>query len=113
MNGKEITIQQNNGLLNAMSELVSKMPLDDVKTQFNAKTGTASITGHRNGIQYTTTLSVHPEGVIQTNAMFNKDMSRDALEMQIKKLKKDGYKQTEIAEMLGISQPTVSNYLRR
>ena len=113
MNGKEITIQQNNGLLNAMSELVSKMPLDDVKTQFNAKTGTASITGHRNGIQYTTTLSGHPEGVIQTNAMFNKDMSRDALEMLIKKLKKDGYKQTEIAEMLGISQPTVSNYLRR
>ena len=113
MNGKEITIQQNNGLLNAMSELVSKMPLDDVKTQFNAKTGTASITGHRNGIQYTTTLSVHPEGVIQTNAMFNKDMSREALEMQIKKLKKDGYKHTEIAEMLGISQPTVSNYLRR
>ena len=113
MNGNEITIKYNNNLLNAVNELVGNIPLEDVKTQFNSKTGTASITGHRNGIQYTTTLSSQPEGVIQTNSMFNKNMGKDALEIQIKKLKKEGYKQTEIAEMLGISQPTVSNYLRK
>lgn len=113
MNGNEITIKQNNNLLAAINELVGNVPLSDIKTHYNAKTGTASVTGHRNGIQYTTTLSSHPEGVIQTNSMFNKDVGRDALELQIKKLKKEGYKQTEIAEMLGISQPTVSNYLRR
>lgn len=113
MNGNEITIKQNNNLLNAVNELVGNLPLDDVKTQYNSKTGTASITGHRNGIQYTTTLSGQPEGVIQTNSMFSKNMGKDALEVQIKKLKKEGFKQAEIAKMLGISQPTVSNYLRR
>jgi len=33
--------------------------------------------------------------------------------LNIKQLKQEGYTQTEIASMLGISQPTVSNYLRR
>ena len=113
MYGNEITLKQNTNILDAVNNLVGNLPLDDVKTQYNAKTGTASITGHRNGIQYTTTLSAQPEGVIQTNSMFAKNMGQDALENQIKKLKKEGYKQTEIAEMLGISQPTVSNYLRR
>jgi len=38
---------------------------------------------------------------------------RDAMALNIKQLKQEGYTQTEIASMLGISQPTVSNYLRR
>lgn len=113
MNGQEITIKQSNNLLNAINELVGSLSLVDVKTQYNSKTGTASITGHSNGIQYTTTLSAQSEGIIQTNSMFNKNMGKDALENQIKKLKAEGFKQTEIAEMLGISQPTVSNYLRK
>lgn len=109
----EIDIKLNNKLIEAVNSLVNNSTLEDIQTHFNAKTGTASITGHRNGIQYTTTLSSQPEGVIQSNSMFNKNLGKDALEIQIKKLKRDGYKQIEIAEMLGISQPTVSNYLRR
>lgn len=97
----------------AFSELMKNIPLKDVKAQFNSKAGTASVTGHLNGIQYTTTLSRQPGGVIQTKSSFDKGMGRDALKNQIKQLKKEGYKQSEIAGMLGISQPTVSNYLKK
>ena len=113
MSGKELILEPNNRLFNAMNRLVEDIALDEVKTYYNAKTGTASVTGHRDGIQYTTTLSKHSEGVIKTDSMFSLNMGREALGMQIKKLKKEGYKQSEIAAMLGISQPTVSNYLRR
>ena len=113
MSNNEIITDSNNSLLSAINELICSIPLDDVKTSFNAKTGTASITGHRNGVQYTTTLSKKKGGLIRKDSMFYKDMGRDALADQIKELKNDGYKQTEIADMLGVSQPTVSKYLRR
>lgn len=106
-------VKRNNSLFAAMNDLVSSIPLDDVKATYNTKTGTASVTGHRNGIQYMTTLSGEADGIIKTDSMFNKNMGRNALSDQIKKLSKDGYKQGEIANMLGVSQPTVSNYLRR
>ena len=67
----------------------------------------------RSECQYSTTLSRYQDGVIQTNTMFRKDMGRDAMALNIKQIKQEGYTQTEIASMLGISQPSVSNYLRR
>lgn len=108
----EITKGKN--ILSVMSELVNGIGLENVKTSFNSKTGTASITGIRDGIQYTTTLKTQKNGIIQTSSQFDvENISKKALKMQIKDLKKQGYKQREIAEMLGISQPTVSNYLRK
>lgn len=41
------------------------------------------------------------------------NLSRDALKSQIKDLKKQGFKQQQIADMLNISQATVSNYLKK
>lgn len=106
-------LKRSNSLLAAVNDLVISIPLNDVKATYNTKTGTASVTGHRDGIQYMTTLSGEAGGIIKTDSMFNKNMGRNALSDQIKKLSKDGYKQSEIANMLGVSQPTVSNYLRR
>lgn len=65
--------------------MISKIPLSEDKSQINTKVGTVSITGHRNGIQYITTLSKQPAGVIQTSSMLKK-MGTNALENQIKNL---------------------------
>ena len=107
-------IVENKNLLDAISDLIKDVGLENVKTNFNSKTGTASVTGNRDGFQYTTTLKRQKNGIIQTSSQFDvENMTKNALEMQIKELKRQGYKQREIAEMLGISQPTVSNYLRK
>lgn len=105
--------KQPQNILAAINDLVSNFELNDVKTNFNSKTGTASVTGNRNGIQYTTTLKKQLNGVTQTTSQLATNLSRDALKSQIKDLKKQGFKQQQIADMLNISQATVSNYLKK
>lgn len=109
----EITKQSQENVLLAINNLVKNVGLNDVKTSFNSKTGTASVTGNRNGIQYTTTLKKQQNGITQTSSQFNINISKDALKNQIKDLNKQGFKQQQIADMLNISQPTVSNYIKK
>ena len=109
----EMGLNDNNRLLSIISDFVNIIQLDDVQTSYDSKTGTASIIGHKDGIRYTTTLSMEDNGAPQNNIKPSKEMGKDALCKQIKSLKKGGYKQSEIAKMLGVSQPTVSNYLRK
>lgn len=45
--------------------------------------------------------------------MLKKNLGKDGLKKQIKELKYQRYKQQEIADMLGVSQSTVSNYLKK
>ena len=104
--------KKKNNIMEAIKCLVSDIGLDEVKTTFDSKTKTASVVGNKNGIQYTTTLTEHKSGSIQTNSMFEKNLGKDVLKKQIKKLKQQGYKQQKIADMLGVSQSTVSNYLK-
>lgn len=108
----EIIKKQQQNVLSAMNEVVSNIGLDDAKVSYNAKTGTASVTGVRNGIQYTTTLKRQQHGVVQINSHFDTNIGREGLISQVKELRKQGYKQQQIAEMLGISQTTVHNYLK-
>lgn len=109
----EIIKKQQQNVLSAINEVISNIGLDDVKTSFNSKTGTASVTGNRNGIQYTTTLKRQQHGVIQTNSQFDTNVGKDALITQVKELYRQGYKQQQIADMLNISQTTVHNYLKK
>lgn len=109
----EIIKKQSQNVLAAIGELVSNVGLDDVKTNYNSKTGTASVVGTRNGIQYTTTLTRQSHGIVQTSTQFETNLGKDALRDQIKDLRKQGYKQKEIADMLKISQPTVCKYLKK
>ena len=104
--------KKNNNIMEAIKSLASEIGLDEVKTTLNSKTKTACVIGEKNGIQYTTTLTEHKGGKIQTNSMFEKNLGKDGLKKQIKELKRQGYKQQKIADMLGISQSTVSNYLK-
>lgn len=109
----EIVKNQSQNVLTAISNLVSNIGLNDVKTNFNSKAGIASVTGNKDGIQYTTTLTKQLYGVVQTTSQFATNLGKDALVAQSKDLSKQGYKQQQIADMLNISQATVSKYLRK
>ena len=105
--------KQPKNILTVMDNLVSDIGLNDVKTTFDSKTGIASVIGNKDGFQYTTTLTKHMNGVVQTTTQFATYLGKEALISQIKALRKQGYKQQQIADMLKISQATVSKYLRK
>ena len=98
--------------LELVREFVDLTGLDDTKMMINSKTGTVSITGRKNGYQYTTTMQQEKHGQIVKNSSFEINVGKDALIEQIKELRRQGYKQLEIADMLGISQSLVSKYSR-
>lgn len=102
----------NSNVLETLHDFISKTGLDDVKTSINTKTGTASITGTKDGFQYTTTVKRKEKGVIQTQTSFDTNLGKEALVLQVKELLNDGYRQQEVADMLGISQSLVSKYSR-
>lgn len=58
--------KQSKNILNAINNFVSNTGLNDVKTTFDSKTGIASVIGNKDGFQYTTTLTKHMNGVVQT-----------------------------------------------
>ena len=105
--------KQPKNILTVMDNLVSDIGLNDVKTTFDSKTGIASVIGNKDGFQYTTTLTKHMNGVVQTTTQFATNLGKEALISQIKALRKQGYKQQQIADMLKISQATVSKDLRK
>lgn len=104
---------QNDNIITTVANFISKIDLDNVVTKFDGKSGIASITGNKNGIQYTTTMTRHDYGIVETRTKFPTNLAKDALTSQIIALKNQGFKQTEIAEMLNISQPTVSKHLNK
>ena len=105
--------KQSQNILTVIDNLISDVGLNDVKTSFDSKTGIASVIGNKDGFQYTTTLTKHLHGVVQTTTQFATNLGKEALISQIKDLRKQGYKQQQIADMLKISQATVSKYLRK
>lgn len=105
-------IKQNSGILESLGRFVEDTGLSNVKTSYDSRTGTATITGNRDGMQYTTTVQRNKYGATKTVSQYDVTVGRDAMIEQVKQLKRQGYKQTEIADMLGISQSSVSNYLR-
>ena len=108
-----LTKKQSQNILTAINNLISDVGLNDVKTNFDSKTGIASIIGNKDGFQYTTTVTKHMNGIVQTTTKFATNLGKEALISQIKDLRKQGYKQQQIADMLKISQATVSKYLRK
>ena len=98
------------GALQTLENFIFQTGLENVKTSINTKTGTASITGSKGG--YTTTVKREKHGVVQTQASFETNLGKEALISQVKQLLKEGYRQREVADMLGISQSLVSKYSR-
>lgn len=111
MSNKMVKKEQISGF-QALENFVKQTGLENVKTTYNTKTGTACITGTKDGYQYTTTMQKETYGVIQTQSCFEFNLGKDALVSQVKRLRQQGYKQREVADMLGISQGLVSKYSR-
>lgn len=99
-------------VLQSLENFITQTGLENVKTEVNTKTGTASITGSKDGYQYTTTMKREKHGVVQTQATFESNLGKEALISQVKQLLREGHKQREVANMLGISQSLVSQYSR-
>ena len=88
--------KKSNNILTAINSLIADVGLNDVKTTFDSKTGIASVIGNKDGFQYTTTLTKHMNGVVQTTTQFATNLGKEALISQIKALRKQGYKQQQI-----------------
>ena len=108
---KEIKKKSNNNF-EVLQNLNLQSDLQDVKSSFNIKTGIASFTGAKDGYQYTTIVKREQYGITQTMHKFEKNLSLNELVQQVKDLTAQGYKQRETAELLGISQASVSKYSR-
>ena len=108
----EMQNYKNKSPLNVVNEFIKQTGLNDAKMTINSKTGTVSIIGRKDGYQYTTTMQQEKHGSVVKNSSFEVNIGKEALIEQIKDLRREGYKQIEIAEMLGISQSLVSKYSR-
>lgn len=104
--------QKSGDVLALVKEFIEQTGLSDAKMTLNSKTGTVSITGRKGGYQYTTVMQQEKQGKIVKNTTFAVNVGKEALIEQIKDLRREGYKQSEIADMLGVSQPLVSKYSR-
>lgn len=102
--------ENNLELSSKMLDFVHANNFEDVKISSDEAKGIATITGKKDGIQYTTTMKMEPYGCVQTSAQFQSNMDKNQKIEQIKSLLKQGYTQNEIATMLGISQSLVSKY---
>ena len=104
--------QKSGDALALVKEFIEQTGLSDAKMTLNSKTGTVSITGRKGGYHYTTVMQQEKQGKIVKNTTFAVNVGKEALIEQIKDLRREGYKQSEIADMLGVSQALVSKYSR-
>lgn len=107
----DIARKNDNTLATQINSFIQNTGLEDSYISINTKTGTATITGTKDGLQYTTTVQQMKQGFVQNYTAFSKNMCKSVLIEQVKELRNQGYKQNDIATFLGISQSSVSNYL--
>ena len=107
---KELSERKPVNLLKTLNNYIEQTGLENAKTFINSKTGTASITGTREGLVFTTTVKKEKSGIVRTDSAFKTNIGKAALVEQIKELLRQGYKQREVADMLNISQSLVSKY---
>jgi len=104
---------ENNDIIEAITFFPKKVGLKDVKMTFDTRTKTACVVGNKDGLQYTTTLKEYMGGCVEIKSKFDTNLGKEGMKMQVSELKAQGYTQQKIADMLGISQSTVSNYLKK
>ncbi len=104
--------KQNDSMLHLIARIIDELGLSSAKTQYDARSGTATITGIKDGVRCTTTLRPDtPDS--DKKVKHSTTIGREAAIEQVKELYRQGYRQVDIAEMLDISQSTVSTYLRK
>ena len=99
--------------LRMINDFVKKLELTDVHIQYDARSGSASITGLKDDIRCTMTLKPNADSKISSELKHAKTIGREAAIDQVKELYRQGYRQVDIAHMLNIAQSTVSTYLKK
>ncbi len=98
-------------MLKTLSGIIKELGLNNTTATYDNRAGTASVSGTRNGMRITATVS--RDGDLDDHNKKYATIGRSAAIEQVKELRKQGHTQVDIADMLGISQSTVSNYLRK
>lgn len=114
-------------IFDVIKDYIDKTELEEVNVSSNSKTNTVCISGFKGGYEYTTTLkreqgyrvagkenSYHLKKCLKNDSdiHFSQNIAREVTRTQIRELLNDGYRQREVAEMLGVSQSLVSKYSR-
>lgn len=100
-------------LIEKANSFIQKSEIKDSKIFIDSKKQTISITGEFEGSIITSDIELMPNGYIGTNAQFFKKERKSDYLNDIVELTNKGYKQVEIARMLGISQSLVSQLLKQ
>lgn len=114
-NSAELDLSINGSVLNLskVNRFIEDSRLENIKLTLNSRTGTTSVTGDRDGLHYACTIQCNRYGEVRTESQYTTNLGKDIMIEQIKELRKQGHKQVDIANMLGVSQPLVSRYLKR
>ena len=99
-------------MLHLIARIIDELGLSGAKTQYDARSGTATITGIKDGVRCTTTLRQDTPD-FDKKVKHSTTIGREAAVEQVKELYRQGYRQVDIAEMLDISQSTVSTYIHK
>lgn len=111
MIGKE---KDSNSLLTLIEQQLKDDDIEEVSYKISKKKKIVNITGKKANELFTITRCLFDgDGIVQNLSKFNTNISKSNKEKHIKSLSDKGYKQKEIASMLGISQAQVSNILHK
>ena len=100
-----------NNILDVANEFINENKIKNTKIFYDSTKCIVCITGDRDGALYKTVISCQDNNTDCLNPSLTKILDKQDLIFKIKELYNQGYTQQQIADMLGISQTTVHNYL--
>lgn len=99
-----------NNLMNIANKYSSE--LDNSKIFIDTNKNKVTVSGTKDNAQVSVNISACPSGFVKKESMFNIPNKKSDLRADVINLYEQGYNQTEIAAMLGISQAYVSKLLK-
>ena len=98
-------------LQNYINEAVDRLELNDIKTTTDEAKGIATISGARDGLNYSLVIEKSKHGQTLTASMYEQLPRKSDYKDEVKRLFQQGLKQKQIALRLGMSQSLVSRLL--
>jgi len=93
------------------TEIITANNLEDITVSYTQNK--ATISGNKDGYQFTLNIESSNNGFIQSQSIFKKDLTPDAIIKEAKTLKKRGLTQVQIGKMLNKSQSYISKALKK
>lgn len=110
--GKNELTDARKSLMNTITSHLDDSNVTEVTYKIDKRKGIMSVKGKKNDEAFHATQSFYGgKGIIQKASRFQTNIDRSERVDIVKKLRKEGYTQQEIADTLGISQSQVSNIL--